>query len=61
MTSPSEQFSQDRYLHHHGRWVEEQHRGDPRHAARHLYALRAHLRHLGWLAPEYDQPGYGVR
>lgn len=56
----SARFSEDRYQHHHAEWVKA---GSGRHgeAKRHLYALRAHLRRLGWLAPEYNVPGYGVR
>ena len=53
-------YSEERYVHHHAEWIQARIR-DPRRAARHLYALRAHLRQLGWLDPRYDVPGYGVR
>lgn len=52
------EYSAARYQHHHRKWIEAR---QPRERARHLYALRAHLRALGWLASEYDRPGYGVR
>lgn len=52
--SRDREYSMERYTHHHGRWVETR-------SVRHLYALRAHLKQLGWLAAEYDRPGYGLR
>lgn len=54
-------FSEARYFHHHGAWIRARRQGDCERARRHLYALRAHLDHLGWLASEYQVPGYGVR
>jgi hypothetical protein len=56
-----EAYSEERYEHHHAEWIEARSRRDHRQAARHLYALRAHLHQLGWLDPRYDVPGYGVR
>lgn len=53
-------FSIARYEHHHAEWVKAGARVHGR-AGRHLYALRAHLHELGWLAPEYEVPGYGLR
>lgn len=54
-------FSEERYQHHHTKWVEAKSQGDRRRAARHLYALRAHLNKLDWLDPTYARlPRYGV-
>jgi hypothetical protein len=56
--NPANEFSRARYEHHHAEWSAARHRpGGQRRAARHLYALRAHLRALGWLAPEHNRPG----
>jgi hypothetical protein len=51
-----------RYEHHHRLWCEARYATpyDTERAARHLYALRAHLRALGWLASEYNRSGLGV-
>lgn len=49
-------YNEQRYLYHHGMWINTS--GEV--ALRHLYALRAHLKALGWLDKKYNVPGYGV-
>lgn len=61
MDTEAQNFSMARYQHHHSKWVEAQSHGDHRLARMHLYALRAHLHNLGWLAPQHRIPGLGVR
>lgn len=61
MATEAEKYSTTRYEYHHSKWIEAMATADSKRADQHLYALRAHLHHLGWLASEYDMPGYGVR